>query len=60
MVSTDRLGRKNAIEVALGHSVDISDFLQYELLEINPLSYSYPVLLRRWISFGCLVRIDLV
>jgi len=31
-----------------------------EVLEINPLSYSYPVSLRRWISFGCRVRIDLV
>ena len=30
------------------------------LLEINPLSYSYPVSLRHWISFGCRVRIDLV
>ena len=30
------------------------------LLEMNPLLYSYPVLLRRWISFGCRVRMNLV
>jgi len=32
----------------------------HALLEINPLSYSYPVSLKHWISFGCGVRIDLV
>ena len=43
MVAMERLGGRNAIEVALGHSVDISAYIQYEWWEpIYFLDYEDP------------------
>jgi hypothetical protein len=43
MISMDRLGGRNAIEVALGHSVDISAYLQFQWWEgVYYLNYEDP------------------
>ena len=43
MISMDRLGGQNAIEVAMGHSVDISAYLQFQWWEpVYYLNYEDP------------------